>query len=393
MAGRARDNITVRVAVAALVVVGGWCGLSSIAMARAAHAQDAPTVSTTSTVPASSPVSIPDAPSTTLRVVTKPLDPFVVRTEKGEVGFSIDLWNELARRNGWTTQWVQAETVTELLDTVRSGGADVGIAGVSMTSEREQTLDFSYPMFDSGLQVMVVADSSSSFSHLMSAVFTKQLGMLALLLLALVVVLGHFVWLVQRRSGAAPRSYVKGVGHGSWLVAVTGLAGDIGEGAPRKVLGRVVAILWLLVGVLLVAVMTASVTSRLTVDSIESKINGLGDLADKRVATVNGSTAAKYLDGINQSYQGVDSIEDAYPLLHAGKVAAVVFDAPVLAHHALVRGGGREKLVGNVFNREFYGIALPIRSAVREQLNQTLLSVKADGTYQRIYEQWFGRDD
>lgn len=371
VAGAALLTITIVVTIA-----GATAG------ARAAEAADAPPSTT---------VVAPTGPAT-VRVVTKPLEPFVIRTDRGEIGFSIDLWNEIARRNGWSTEWVANETVGQLLDTVRAGGADVGIAGISMTREREDQLDFSYPMFDAGLQVMIDGDSSSGVSRLFSAVFTRDLGFFTLGLLVVLVVAGHFVWLYQRRHGDVDHGYARGVGQGVWIATATALAGDLGEGAPNRILGRIFAILWLLVGVVLVAMLTASVTSRLTVDSIDSDINGLGDLVDKQVVTVERTTASRYLDAVDQPYRTVATIDEAYGLLRSGSVDAIVFDAPVLAYHAVSKGRGREQLVGPVFNRESYGIAMPTGSTRREAVNRTLLELEADGTYARITQQWFGRE-
>ena len=88
----------------------------------------------------------------------------------------------------------------------------------------------------------------------------------------------------------------------------------------------------LLVGVVLVAMLTASVTSRLTVDSIDSDINGLGDLVDKQVVTVERTTASRYLDAVDQPYRTVATIDEAYGLLRSGSVDAIVFDAANTVH-------------------------------------------------------------
>ena len=84
------------------------------------------------------------------------------------------------------------------------------------------------------------------------------------------------------------------------------------------------------------------------------------------------------------------SIEDAYPLLQNGSADAVVFDAPVLQHYAATAGGS-VLLVGPVFRPEDYGIALPLSSPLRKQVNATLLDMRADGTYERIQTAWFGQ--
>ena len=91
------------------------------------------------------------APAQALRVGIKPLDPFVVRSGSRYSGFSIELWDEIARRNGWSTTYVWYDTLPPLLDDASSSKIDVGIAGISITRERESRMDFSHPMFNAGL--------------------------------------------------------------------------------------------------------------------------------------------------------------------------------------------------------------------------------------------------
>ena len=91
----------------------------------------------------------------TLRVATKELAPFVIKNPDGTFrGFSIDLWDEVARRLNLEYQWVDAQTVGNQLQSVQDGTADVAVAGISMTPQREQLVDFSHPIFRSGLQIM-----------------------------------------------------------------------------------------------------------------------------------------------------------------------------------------------------------------------------------------------
>jgi polar amino acid transport system substrate-binding protein len=53
---------------------------------------------------------------------------------------------------------------------------DAAIANVSITAERERLMDFSQPIFDSGVQVMMRADDSAGLSML-KALFTRQIGL------------------------------------------------------------------------------------------------------------------------------------------------------------------------------------------------------------------------
>lgn len=323
-----------------------------------------------------------------IKVATKPLTPFVMIDDDGRpFGFSVDLWSEIAKINGWETTWVIRETVDQVLDETKSGRVDAGIAGISMTSKREQLVDFSYPMFSSGLQVMIGPSAGKTWQDTITDLLPLFLTIVAAVA-GLAFVAGHLIWLFNRKEPEWPPGYVRGVGHGMWLAASTLLAND--PGSPRRLVGRLISLLWVLVGILFVATFTANLSSDRTVASIEGTINSVDDLAGKRVATVANTTAALQLDALNIGYRSVAKIDDAYPLLWAGQIDAIVFDAPVLLHHALTVGRGREQLVGAIFKHEPYGIALPTGSENREKINDALLTLQANGVYDRLYRQYFG---
>jgi polar amino acid transport system substrate-binding protein len=53
-------------------------------------------------------------------------------------------------------------------------------------------------------------------------------------------------------------------------------------------------------------------------------------------------------------------------------------------------GKGRVAVVGNTFHKEDYGIVFQSNSPLRKQVNGALLVLREDGTYQQIYDKWFG---
>ena len=331
-----------------------------------------------------------------LNVVIKPLSPFVIKVGEGAAatysGFSIDLWKAIAQRNGWQYEFVWRETVKDLLDSVKQKQADVGIAGISMTKEREEQLDFSYPMFKAGLQIMVPIQSSGFslvefFANLFSAGLLRIIG----LMLLIIVVAGHVVWLIERkRDETFPKGYVRGVWEGIWWSGVNLATGGFGNKSPKSLMGRLAALGWIFMGIILIANFTAAVTSNLTLREIRGSINSVGDLPGKRVVTVAGATAARYLDEQGIAHSDVKTVEEAYGLLDQQKADAIVYDAPVLLYYANAAGKGKFKVVGPIFKQEFYGIALPDGSPLREPLDRTLLEIIGDGTYQEIYARWFG---
>lgn len=328
-----------------------------------------------------------------LRVSTKPLTPFVIKSEFNDEkleGFSIDLWSEIARRNAWTFDWQMRSKVGEVLADVQNGQADVGIAGISMTAKREEVVDFSHPMFGAGLQI-ATAKSSNSLSSVFRSVFTPSLIRLILAFGAFMFVGGHVIWLVERkRDPKFATEYGKGVGQGIWQAGSTLLSAGYGDRPPDKLKGRIAALCWMLAGIILVAYLQAILTSDRTLSELNGRIRSVNDLPGKEVVTVRGSTAALFLDSRSIGHNDVDRIEDAYPLLRSGQAEAVVFDSPVLIHYVATRGGNKIRLAGGVFQPQAYGIAFPTGSPLREAVNHSLLEINDDGTYQRIYERWFG---
>jgi polar amino acid transport system substrate-binding protein len=332
--------------------------------------------------------AVDGAPGSTVAVAIKPLDPFVTRNGDQYAGFSIDLWNEIARRNSWQTNYLWHETLPPLLADVQAGSADVGIAGITITKDREQVLDFSYPMFSAGLEVMTRPRTSSSWTRELASFATAGVGRYLLALVAALVVAGHVIWLATRqRTGLR---YLPGVGLGIYRAAGLGLVGDYGVAAPERPLARAAAVVWTIMGICFVSLFTAALASQLTVRSIESKIGGVQDLSGSKVVTVAGSSAAAYLRAHAVAFAEVPTIDDAYPRLDSGQVDAIVFDAPVLQHRAKIADTSTEILVGGVFAREDYGIAVPAGSPLRKKINTTLLDITADGTYQELYARYFG---
>ena len=334
--------------------------------------------------------------SQTLRVGTKPFAPFAFVQEGEYIGFSIDLWSEIAERLELDYELYGEKTVTELLESVSSGNTDVAIAGITITSEREKNVDFTHSFFESGLQILVPIRSEASpintFVWLaFSPILLKTIGVL----LIVIIISAHLLWFFERKRNPEmfPQEYVKGIWEACWWSVVTVVTVGYGDKAPIGVPGRIIATIWMFTGVLLVSYFTASVSSALTVQQLETSIQGLEDLNGKRVATVTGSTAAEYLADRPMKKVEYELIEEAFQSLEESKIDAVVYDSPVLQNYAAQDGVGKAKVVGSTFERQSYGIALKTNSPYREEINQAILSIVEDGTYDEISKKWFGENE
>jgi polar amino acid transport system substrate-binding protein len=328
-----------------------------------------------------------------IRVGIKSLEPFVFIDENGQPsGFSIDLWKAIAANLGIQYEWVTAGTVNELIEDIQSGQIDVAIAGISMIPEREALVDFTYPYFESGLQIMVPENPEAGSVTLPSIFLSSSVFRMLGAGLVVLFFMANVIWLMERRSNPEmPRSYATGVWDGLWWGLTMLLRHEYMDKAkPDRFFKRLFAMVSMVVGIVLIAEFTAAITASQTVSQLRPTIEGLADLQGRRVVTVAGSTADTFLLTQDVRHATVETIADAYPTLLSDEADAIVFDAPVLLFYSQNQGYGLVRVVGPVFQEEEYGIAMATGSPLREPVNAALLRLKSSGRYDKIYEKWFG---
>lgn len=332
-------------------------------------------------------------PPRVLRVATGVVAPFVFESDGRYSGFSIELWHAVAQRLRVHTEFVDIgpRSPAAQLAAILAGRADLAMSNVIVTAAREQMVDFSLPYFDGGLQILVPAEGSSRFLRVLADVVAPALAETALVGLALALVLAHIVWLVERRiNPGAARGYVRGIGDGLWgamLIVATGEHGD--RDTPSIAKRITVSGLWLL-GVVLVAQFTATMTSSLTVQKLRSDIRGPADLSGRVLGSVPGSIAAEWLTARGMAYTPVHSPEQGLAMLAGGQVQAIVYNASTLSYWATRLSGGQAQVTGPVFHPEKYAIALPLGSPLRKQVNTALLELVENGTWEELHRRWFG---
>lgn len=344
------------------------------------------------------PLAVPaGAAPREVAVSVRALTPFVMTQDDKRTGFAIELWEEIAKREGWATRYVDAENVAAQLKDVTEGRADVAAGAISITGERLTSFDFSQPTLAAGLQILVPKDASApaepSISNFLPLLFSKTMLLWLLGGLALALIPAHITWLAERRhqDSMVSRSYIPGIFQAFIFSGETLTATQ--EAVPRHWISRAWTILWGFVAIVFVAFFTATLTTTLTVDSFDAQIRGPRDLFDKRVATVAGTTSAKYLERMGLASTGLPTTDECFRALRDGSVDAVVFDSPVLNYYVAHDGADVAQLAGSVFEAEDYGMAFTRGNPLRQDVDETLLAIRQDGTYDRIRAKYFGDPD
>ena len=332
-----------------------------------------------------------------IRAVAGVIPPAVMEEGGRLTGFSVDLWNAVAAKLNVKTSYQIAPDVAAIFDALRTGKADIAIAGHYYTAERDREFDFSYSILNAGQQVMVRNFAQGAEDRPLRA-FLKILfsyWMLYWLVAALTLILvpAHVIWLLDRRSKdgiSTSESYFPGI-FDAMAWAAEGMLAQVPR-MPRQKLAHLLGVVWLFAGVVFVAFFTAQLTASLTIEQIRGAINGPNDLPGKEVAAAAGSTSVDYLREIGARTQEFAHLDEVYSALLSGKVDAVVLPAPVVRYYAAHDGVGKVRIVGPEFRKSDAAFVLPLDSPLRRKVNSALVTLHDDGTYQRIYEKWFGKE-
>lgn len=325
-----------------------------------------------------------------LRVSTVTRPPFSMTQNGVDTGFSIELWRALMKDMQRESEIIRADQFSEMLDMVSGGDADAAIANVSITANREALFDFSQPIFESGLQIMIHSDSTGGVS-IWRALFSKDLFLAIALSFAVLFAGGMLMWRFERsHEDYFDMPARKAMFPAFWWALHLVVNGGFEERVPRSLFGRVFGVLLVISSLFIVSLVVARVTATLTIAEIQSSVRSVNDLHGKTVGTTAGSTASTYLDRLEIQHSGFDDLDTLLAAFEDDMLDAVVFDAPVLAYYANTKDHSKARLVGPVFLRENYGIVLPPNSPLAESINQSLLRLRENGTYDTIYRKWFG---
>ncbi|MGA7874863.1 MAG: glutamine ABC transporter substrate-binding protein GlnH [Desulfoferrobacter sp.] len=103
--------------------------------------------------------------------------PFEFKIDGKLTGFDVELWDAIAKDLGLKYQW-QTMDFNGIIPALQSKAIDAAIAGITIKSDREKVVDFSYPYYDAGLIILVRADNKDirSVEDLKGKVVATKLG-------------------------------------------------------------------------------------------------------------------------------------------------------------------------------------------------------------------------
>ena len=310
-----------------------------------------------------------------LMVGTKEAPPFSMKDNDGKwTGISIDLWRQIAAELNLTYEFLELKQIN-LLEGLTKGSIDVVVTNLTITPDRLERFDFTYPFYTTSLGIAVPLKKENALIYIMKHLFSWTVLHIIIIIIFALLIVSIIVWLLERKHN--PEHFggntLQGIGSGFWFSAVTMTTVGYGDKHPKTAGGRIVSLIWMFTAVILVSLFTATITSLLTVSQLETSVRGLEDLKRDLVGTMPFTTSESFLRNSLISFQTYKSVGDGLEALNRGEIKAFVYDETELRYRIRQKFRGKLDVLPHRYSQENYGIALVNNSPLRKSINRVLL--------------------
>ena len=313
-----------------------------------------------------------DAEDGPIRVGVTAYPPYAIDGGDGAwLGMGIDIWRLIAEREGWSYDLVPAE-----LEDLQAGAVDL-LLPVVASPALEERADLTLPFHTATMGA--AAERESRLLSVVRGFVSWRFLQLVVSLSALLLAIGALVWLVERRRNEEEFSpgVLKGLGDGFWWAGVTLTTIGYGDKAPKTLLGRVLAMVWMLTGLAVSAALTAAVV---TLAQPGSSAPLPERFAGETVSVIADTPTARYLESAGVEIAPRPDMDGILSALQSGDVTRAAAPAPVLRYAISERGAVDYGVSVTTLDPLMLALALPEGSDLRERVNRALLDVLSSET-------------
>lgn len=337
--------------------------------------------------PAQTPSPAP-AEKKVLTFGTRIVPPFAFKRGDGEwAGITIDLARDIATRMNVELKFEDLGDVRQLVDGISSQKVDLGGAAITVTEAREETMDFSHPFFSTGLAIAAQPSGGSAVWGALRSFFTWESVGIAVAIVGGVVLIGVLLKWLERSRG---NQDFDSVGEGIWGSLTMFLTSQFTNPEPKSLAGRALSTLWVIMSIGAMTFLTGVVTTALTVQTLEGRVRGTGDLPNVRVGAMASSTGGQFLNRERIAFKSYDSVEDGLKAVAADQIDAFVHDAPVMQYIVKEKMEGAVVVLPGTFEQQDYALAFPQDSALREPFNRELIAIKRSDKWKQLVYDYLG---
>ncbi|CAH1126003.1 unnamed protein product [Ceutorhynchus assimilis] len=360
--------------------------------------------------------------------------PYVMRKEASEKltgnaqfeGYAVDLIHEISRTLGFnytiklapdgrygsfnkeTNEW--DGMIRELLDQK----ADLAIADLTITYDREQAVDFTMPFMNLGISILYrkpIKQPPNLFSFLSPLsldvwiyMATAYLGVSVLLFI--LARFSPYEWDNPHPCNSEPDVLENQFTllNSLWFT-IGSLMQQGSDIAPKAVSTRMVAGMWWFFTLIMISSYTANLAAFLTVERMDSPIESAEDLAKqtkiKYGALKGGSTAAFFRDSNFSTYQRMwafmesqrpsvftsSNLEGVEQVVKGKGSYAFLMESTTIEY--IIERNCELTQVGGMLDSKGYGIAMPPNSPFRTAISGAILKLQEEGKLHILKTRWW----
>ncbi|XP_078584743.1 glutamate receptor ionotropic, delta-2-like [Branchiostoma floridae x Branchiostoma japonicum] len=335
-------------------------------------------------------------------------------------GFSIDVIKELSKTlnfsfvvYGVADQKYGAPradgTWNGMIGDVVNKQADVAIAAMTITKEREKVVDFPKRYMDQSFGILMKKpkDNTRNVFGFMGPFDPEVWACIG----GSVVIVGVFLYLLNKfrpddilitEDGEVPPRF--GLNDSLWFI-IGSLMQQGWDWSPRCLSHRLLSGFWWLFSLVVISTYTANLAAFLTVTRMENPIRSVDDLASQTVipyGTVSDtSLTTAFQSSRIEVYQKMwkfmtnsdpptlmNTAEEGFRKVREGNYA-FIWDTPILEYVALNDPECSLTTAENSFYERGYGIALQRDSPYREAFSYGILQMQENGRMNKLKERWW----
>uniref|UniRef100_A0A4W5MAJ3 Glutamate receptor n=1 Tax=Hucho hucho TaxID=62062 RepID=A0A4W5MAJ3_9TELE len=373
--------------------------------------------------------------NTTLTITTILENPYVMLRPEHQAlegneryeGFCVDMLRELAELLHFSYRLrLVADGVygvpgangtwTGMVGELISRKADLAVAGLTITSEREKVIDFSKPFMTLGISIMYTAHMTRrpgywSFLDPFSPgvwLFMLLAYLIVSCVLFLVARLTPYEWCstepcLRGRCKLVLNQYT--LGNSLWF-PVGGFMQQGSAITPHALSTRCLSAVWWFFTLIIVSSYTANLAAFLTVHRMEVPIETVDDLADQTTIEYGtmqgGSTMTFFQNSQYQTYQRM------WNFMHAKQTSVFVksteegIDRVLNSNYAYLLESTMNEYyrqrncnltqIGGLLDSKGYGIGMPLGSVYRDEIDLAVLKLQEDNRLEILKRKWWRGD-
>ncbi|KAL1188484.1 Glutamate receptor 3.1 [Cardamine amara subsp. amara] len=270
---------------------------------------------------------------------------------------------------------------------------DAVVGDVAIVTKRTRIVDFTQPYIETGLVVVAPVTSLNENPWAFLRPFTPPMWAVTA---ASFIIVGAVIWILEHRINddfrGPPRRQIITI---LWFTFSTMFFSH--REKTVSTLGRMVLLIWLFVVLIITSSYTASLTSILTVQQLNSPIKGVDTLISStgRIGFQVGSFAENYMiDELNIARSrlvALGSPQEYAEALQNGTVSAIVDERPYI--DLFLSDYCKFAIRGQEFTRGGWGFAFPRDSPLAVDMSTAILGLSETGELQNIHNRWLSKSN